>query len=56
MADKKKKPVKKPDGRGKRPRDVNQLAFQIMRESTSPRVTAKDASTCPSTSSRKSQG
>ena len=35
MADKKKKPVKKPDGRGKRPRDANQLAAWIVQQSTS---------------------
>jgi hypothetical protein len=35
MADKKKKPVKKPDGRGKRPRDPNELAKWIVDQSTS---------------------
>lgn len=36
MADKKKKkPVKKPDGRGKRPRDPNELAKWIVEQSTS---------------------
>jgi len=34
MADKKKKPTKKPDGRGKRPRDANQLAKWIVEQST----------------------
>jgi len=34
MADKKKRPVKKPDGRGKRPRDPNQLALWIVEQST----------------------
>ena len=35
MADKKKKLVKKPDGRGKRPRDANELAKWIVDQSTS---------------------
>jgi len=35
MADKKKKPKKKPDGRGSRPRDVNALAKWIVEQSTS---------------------
>jgi hypothetical protein len=39
MADKKKKPVKKPDGRGKRPRDVNQLALWPVLESTGTKPT-----------------
>jgi hypothetical protein len=30
MADKKKKPKKKPDGRGSRPRDPNQLTLWIV--------------------------
>lgn len=34
MAEKKKKPVKKPDGRGKRPRDPNELAKWIVDQST----------------------
>jgi len=34
MADKKKKPLKKPDGRGKRPRDPNQLALWVVQQST----------------------
>jgi hypothetical protein len=37
MADKKKKsPKKKPDGRGPRPRDPNQLAKWVMEQSTTP--------------------
>jgi hypothetical protein len=35
MAEKKKKQKKKPDGRGKRPRDPNQLAAWIVEQSTS---------------------
>ena len=35
MADKKKKPRKKPDGRGQRPRDPNKLALWIVEQSTS---------------------
>jgi len=34
MADKKKKPKKKPDGRGSRPRDPNQLALWVVGRST----------------------
>jgi hypothetical protein len=39
MADKKKKPKKKPDGRGIRPRDPNQLAKWIVEQSTMDRYT-----------------
>ncbi len=35
MADEKKKPKKKPDGRGQRARDPNQLATWIVERSTS---------------------
>jgi hypothetical protein len=41
MADKKKKPKKKPDGRAGRPRDPNQLALWIVEQSTSPLPTAE---------------
>jgi hypothetical protein len=42
MADKKKKPPKKkPDGRGSRPRDPNQLALWIVEQSTSETTTKK---------------
>jgi hypothetical protein len=34
MADKKKKPKKKPDGRSPRPRNPNQLALWIVEQST----------------------
>jgi len=34
MANKKKQPKKKPDGRGKRPRDPNQLALWVVEQST----------------------
>jgi hypothetical protein len=35
MADKKKKPKKKPDRRSSRPRDPNQLALWVVQQSTS---------------------
>jgi len=35
MANKKKRQQKKPDGRGKRPRDANQLALWTVLQSTS---------------------
>jgi hypothetical protein len=38
MADKKKKPKKKPDGRGSRPRDVNQLALWVVQQSVGDQV------------------
>jgi hypothetical protein len=44
MADKKKKPKKKPDGRGQRPRDPNQLALWIVEQSTSPTPTDQEVS------------
>jgi len=43
MADKKKKPQKRLDGRGKRPRDANQLAKWVVEQSTKERKTKPES-------------
>ena len=47
MADRKKKPKKKPDGRGQRPRDPNQFAPWIVEQSASQLPTGEQSPKYP---------